>query len=187
MLHICIIWNSLFQSVATLYLFRLRDNVTLALMLMLMPLGLCFTPFAGQPIIRIDKDTGIKFISKFMSIYVAKCETWPKSSESRSIKIQNLTQLKFGPFHIQGHLLRHVHTTSSVAAIFRSLLVSPILATYTEQCPISSPTSKLHGEQTSTSLSNWLRSHVEDRLQCSELQPIRLKRERARWVVLLKH
>lgn len=59
---------------SNLYLFRLRDNVTLALMLMLMPLGLCFTPFAVQPIISIDKDIGIKFISKFMSIYVAKCE-----------------------------------------------------------------------------------------------------------------
>lgn len=57
---------------SNLYLFR--DNVTLALMLMLMPLGLCFTPFAVQPIISIDKDIGIKLISKFMSIYVAKCE-----------------------------------------------------------------------------------------------------------------
>lgn len=33
---------------------------------------------------------------------------------------ENLTQLKFGPFHIQGHLFRHVHTTSSAATIFRS-------------------------------------------------------------------
>lgn len=67
------------------------------------------------------------------------------------------------------------------------LFLDPILATYTKRCTISSLTSKLHGEQTSTSLSNWLRSHVEDRLWCSELQPIQLKRERARWVVLLKH
>lgn len=97
---------------SNLYLFR--DNVTLALMLMLMPLGLYFTPFAVQPIISIDKDIGIKLISKFMSIYVAKCETWPKSSGSRSIKVW-----KSHP-HIQGHLFRHVHTTSSAAAIFRS-------------------------------------------------------------------